>query len=351
MFTSKGIIINPSYHDIYHGIPHDITKITITYLALDEYIPFFESHNIHLNTQITHNFIHNDIRTGADDYSDTNLDYKQIDYILSKLPNIIITGINCYHAEDANIYSDLVHLAIEQYTHAGLYPLRQHTKLRHLEINWCDNLETLNDICNYKLRHLEIKCATHKLSKITGLNKCEQLESLYIACNDFVVSIDLRDCENLKKLTLNFRQPTNLSSFLLCENIRRIKLEGYYGDNLNALKCCKRLTYLNLTECVNLVNITDLNKCKMLSSFILTKCSKLTDISVLSACNRLKCLEIFACYNLIGMPKSCKKLQKIYVERCNKSLNLTGLSYYRCLRKLILYDCHELTDMSTLRRL
>ncbi|GET52734.1 leucine-rich repeat domain-containing protein [Rhizophagus irregularis DAOM 181602=DAOM 197198] len=198
-----------------------------------------------------------------------------------------------------------------------------------LKIERFNNLESIN-LKKLKIAYLEIsKCSQLNITNLSELTKltslsvsgCPKLITLNCLSNG-LTSLELSGCYRLNNI--------DLSKFT---KLQSLYLRGY--QNLTTLDCSstEKLISLKISDCVQLIKITNLPKSSKLQSLFVIDCPKLTTLDY--STNALTSLEI----------SGCTKLKDII--SLSKAPKLTSLSIIDCpnITKLDCSSNERLTEL------
>jgi hypothetical protein len=206
------------------------------------------------------------------------------------------------------------------FTNIGWASLSEHTKLRHLDLNCCYNI---NDAC------------------LQTLSVMHGLESLTLAKSKFV-------------------QDEGIQSLVTLTNLRTLNLENCIGLTdaclVHFLNFTKLVT-LNLAGCIKLTGFgaRSLVRLTTLESLNLNLCAKMNDEGADSLCH-LTCLRQlyvrFSSISDLGLEKlgALTNLKELIADHCD-DFHDKGLEHVGTLRRLLrlsLSHCEKITDVGVL---
>jgi Leucine-rich repeat (LRR) protein len=145
-----------------------------------------------------------------------------------------------------------------------------------------------------------------------------------------------------------------------CDDISQMKSLTFLNlsecgslTDITALSCLTSLTTLNLGNCETLTDITALSGLTSLTSLDLSGCRSLTDITVLSGLTSLTSLDLSGCESLtdITVLSGLSSLTSLDLGGCRSLRDITALSVLTSLTSLDLSWCRSLTDITALSSL
>ena len=171
----------------------------------------------------------------------------------------------------------------------------QHQTESHLKISNCSEITTIDLSKWTNLTVLKIQ-KSENLAKITGLEKCINLEILFIS-NTKITELDVSKCSLLKTISID---GTGITKFDVSK--------------------CHSLTFLNLWENSELTQITGLDACINLETLIIDK-TAIVQLDV-TQCSSLIELYAYDCKQLttINGLKACINLKKLLAKGCSPAL-------------------------------
>ncbi|CAN1245452.1 Disease resistance protein L6 [Linum grandiflorum] len=253
---------------------------------------------------------------------------------------------------------DLVHLKELTLKSCGLDclpSLSNLIRLHKLVIVRCPLLSEIPGLGELKrsLLHLEVSCC-ESLAHIDGLESLEGLESLTLESatqpprlgdkdDDFP---DLSRLQNLKQLCITgLERLQSLRSLEMkaCKSLRRLpNLLGL--DNLETL---------DVSGCIQLVDVTGLDRLKSLQKLNMPNCCAIDELPDISGMKNLEVLDVSECIKLVRVTGLVKleSLEELYMVDCKSINELPDMSNLRNLMKLNLKGCKKLKNVKGLEKL
>lgn len=142
-------------------------------------------------------------------------------------------------------------------------------------------------------------------------------------------------------LVLEQHAPSSPSPLEVCGSLERLDLTFTPCKTLSFISACSSLQHLNLSNCYNLSDLTELSSCRFLTDLDLSVCC-VSDLSPLSTLTKLIHLDLSRCFNIINISSlsTLAKLQQLNLSRCyNVHDSLDSLSACTALMDLDLSYC------------
>ncbi|CAN1304629.1 Disease resistance protein L6 [Linum perenne] len=209
---------------------------------------------------------------------------------------------------------------------SNLTGLKNLVHLKELTLKSC-GLEALPNLSNLiKLHKLVIvKCPL--LSEIHGLRELKRsLLHLEVSCCDWLADMDgLESLEALESLTLSLRRLPNLSGL---DNLETLDVSGCIQlVDVTGLAKLKSLQKLNMSNCWSIEELPDISGMKSLNILYLNECIKLIKVIGLEKLESLEQLHMAGCKSIKELPdmSDLKNLWLINFKGCTKLKKVKGL--------------------------
>lgn len=203
---------------------------------------------------------------------------------------------------------NLAYINLSGQTIKNIDYLSSHTNLTELNLNGCQNLESLVGLWNLKnLKKLHWhECNWDEISDLSELTSLEYL-SLSNSQGDEELGLNIdaiSDLINLKHLDLSFCE--TIFDFSPIKNLTKLvqldltdcKIDDLELSDLNNLKTLK------LSGCKSLWNIESLSKLNNLENLYLDGCLNIEDLGPIANLENLKILDLSDCENLSIYPEN-----------------------------------------------
>ncbi|CAN1245457.1 Disease resistance protein L6 [Linum grandiflorum] len=254
---------------------------------------------------------------------------------------------------------DLEELCFENCDEAPAIPgdIWQLPKLKTLKMvkcSWSRGLTGLPNLANLS-NLMELRLFQFSASEIRGLGKLRVLETLEISES---MSLDhlhgLDDLVHLKELTLKSCGLDCLPS--LSNLIRLHKLEMKACKSLRRLPNLlglDNLETLDVSGCIQLVDVTGLDRLKSLQKLNMPNCCAIDELPDISGMKNLEVLDVSECIKLVRVTGLVKleSLEELYMVDCKSINELPDMSNLRNLMKLNLKGCKKLKNVKGLEKL
>ena len=269
---------------------------------------------------------------------------------------------NCKGLRELNIFScstsahlpylpDLQYVCLEYCNDiTNIDQLEFAQELKHLEINWCDNIHSIQKISHHLLRTLSLQWCK-KLHTIFDLD-CPSLKRLTLqACPQFSVLPILSKTQNIEHLHISwFSQKIDIPDLTHLTKLRSLRLLS-----LNHLIALPKYAH----EYLERIDISDCNALKQvviqgqrLRQVIANGCTSLEQMDI-SKANNIHSLSLARVNNfeeLIGLENN-NSLQSLHISNAPKITELNGLQSNFDLRSLVLINCCKIKYLPEWRRL
>ncbi|CAN1805510.1 Disease resistance protein L6 [Linum perenne] len=209
---------------------------------------------------------------------------------------------------------------------SNLTGLKNLVHLKELTLKSC-GLEALPNLSNLiKLHKLVIvKCPL--LSEIHGLRELKRsLLHLEVSCCDWLADMDgLESLEALESLTLSLRRLPNLSGL---DNLETLDVSGCIQlVDVTGLAKLISLQKLNMSNCWSIEELPDISGMKSLNILDLSECIKLIKVIGLEKLESLEQLHMAGCKSVKELPdmSDLKNLWLINFKGCTKLKKVKGL--------------------------
>jgi Leucine-rich repeat (LRR) protein len=237
-----------------------------------------------------------------------------------------------------------------------LTPLSGLSSLSYLNLSGCENLvelSPLSPICSLTFLDLSYN------ENITNLNSFSELRMLsdlnLFGCENLCDINSISELKLIRKLNLSYCQITDLNSLSSMSLLKHLELEGCDGleKQLKPISELFEITFLNLSGCKKLCDLTPLSGLKNLSILNLGSCTKLTDLSPLSQLKKLISLNLCYCQNIdeLAPISDFPALKELDLSGCDSLQILPEFSKLHSLTNLNLSDCQNLNELGEISNL
>lgn len=240
----------------------DIARVVISYLKLDQLIPFCRENNVS-----------RDLKFKYDVTEEYECDH--LGFVLGYFSNMIVCGVCIGECSLAKLV-DLRSVVINCADNINIIPVIIRGRILNMIVGECNRWKNCEKLVGFiNLRELKLR-GCRKLIDITGCAQSLERISL-VSC---WIMQDVRGFADFKNLT-----HVNLCG---CDNLT--DLSGFAG--------CVNLRRLHLTLCLGLIDVSCLENCKSLKTFIMIACGKIQDMNVMG-CERLRRIVVICCNKLV----------------------------------------------------
>jgi hypothetical protein len=224
-----------------------------------------------------------------------------------------------------------------------LPPLPSHLEV--LDLSNC-HLESPPDLRNCpNLKELTL-FSCNAMTALPDLSNCSKLEIIALEHIPLVTVLpDLNKLSELKKLKITFlpgiQSPPDIRE---CKKLTKLKLENcdglQSGPDLTQSKALVDLKF----EAMNFQTLPDLTQCKNLERLRLENCNALRFPPDLTQSKKLYFVRFFDCDGLIAAPdlSHCKELTGLDMSECYNLTTAPDLRQCKKLKALELYNCDQL---------
>ncbi|CAN1805502.1 Disease resistance protein L6 [Linum perenne] len=241
-------------------------------------------------------------------------------------------------------------------------------KLHKLVIVKCPLLSEIHGLRELKrsLLHLEVSCCDW-LADMDGLESLEALETVALTRLKSLQSLEMKACKSLRRLP-NLSGLDNLETLDVSGCIQLVDVTGLAKlislQKLNMSNCwsieelpdisgMKSLNILDLSECIKLIKVIGLEKLESLEQLHMAGCKSVKELPDMSDLKNLWLINFKGCTKLKKV-KGLEKLEKLWFVRmqyCSPVKQFPDLSHLQKLKKLYIMGWRQLPELTGIKSL